>query len=263
MAAVETPPGVWADWPLILAYHGVSSQRRDGLALRVADFDHQMRWLADHGFQSLTLDAYLRRPVKKGERIVLITFDDGYEDNYSQAFPVLKRYGFTATIFLVSDYIGQEHVYWWDQAHVKSRFDARLYRPLNWRQIEEMVEYGIAFGSHTCTHPRALTALSHDKCWHEIYASRLALEHRLGAPVVSFCYPRGDLNDTVLGMVEQAGYQCGVVTPPRSGIPLTRYALRRVSMYRENSQLIFQLKTSTYFRRNYERLRRLRALLAV
>src|SRR5690554_6317719 len=123
---------VWPDWPLILAYHGVSDQRQDGLAVRVADFDRHMRWLAEHDFRSITLADYLRLPVKKGERIVIITFDDGYADNYTQAFPILKRYGFTATVFLVTDHVNQEHVFWWDHPYVKNQHSAHLYHPLTW-----------------------------------------------------------------------------------------------------------------------------------
>ena len=246
------------DWPLILAYHSVNDQREDCLAVRVADFERQLAWLARRGYRSLTLAEFRRQEIQKGERVVILTFDDGYADNYTYAFPLLKRYGFVATIFLVSDYVDTDHVYWWDEPLLKTASQRHLYHPLSWRQVEEMATYGIEFGSHTCTHPKRLTGLSPEESWHEIMDSRIALQTKLGTEVNSFCYPLGDLNSNMIQMVEQAGYDCAVVTPTRPGIPLNRFTLRRISIYRDNSPWLVRLKMTGIFRRNYEHLRRLR-----
>jgi peptidoglycan/xylan/chitin deacetylase (PgdA/CDA1 family) len=118
-----------------------------------------------------------------------------------------------------------------------------------------MADYGIEFGSHTCTHPE-LTAISEDACSDEITRSRADLQTMLGREIVSFCYPRGKLNDGVVKMVEDAGYSCAVVTPGRSPIPLCRHTLRRIGIYQRNTQLTFRLKLVPFVRRNYERLNR-------
>ncbi len=252
---------VWADWPLILAYHSVSEERKDGLAVRPADFERQMRWLASHGYRSITLAEHLRRPARRGEKVVIITFDDGYADTYTQAFPILRRYGFTAVVFLVTSYVGREHVFWWDEEKVNVYGRRSLYYPLTWEQAGELLDCGMELGSHTSTHPPALTRLEPGRCWDEIAASKLRLERQLGVEVSSFCYPRGDLDPAVVKMVEAAGYRGAVVTPPRYGIPLSRYTLRRISLYREYTPLHFRLMTSPFFRRNYESFKRLRRLL--
>ena len=245
--------GVWYDWPLILGYHSVSERRKDALAVRVADFEYQMAWLHRHGYRSITLAEFMSQNIERGERTLIITFDDGYADNCYSAFPILKRYGFVATIFLASDYVSTEHVFSWDVPKITAQADHALYRLMTWEQVHEMAADGIEFGSHTCTHPKQLTNLTREQCWQEIARSRADLGAKLGHEVVSFCYPRGDLNEEVVQMVKDAGYDCAVVTPPRSGIPLGRYTLRRTGIYHHNTPLHFRLKIMPLVRRYRER----------
>ncbi|HZW04740.1 MAG TPA: polysaccharide deacetylase family protein, partial [Anaerolineaceae bacterium] len=229
-----------ADMPLILAYHSVSDARTDGLAVRPEAFDWQMRWLAEHGYRAATLSQWAVGAASRGERAVWITFDDGYADNAAVAFPILQRYGFTATVFLVASAVGSGAVFWWDRAKLAGGTDPGPFAPLDWAQVEQLAAAGFEFGSHTLTHPAALTALPAEACWEEIAGSRAALTARLGTAVASFCYPRGDLNAAVVRMVAAAGYACAVVTPPRPDIPHTRYTLRRVSLYREYGPALFR-----------------------
>jgi len=241
---------VWDDWPLILAYHSVSDERTDSLAVRVSDFEMQTAWLHRRGYRSMTLESFNAQTPRKGERVVIITFDDGYADNYTNALPVLKQFGFVATLFPVSNFVDTDKLFWWDEGQVAAERDRSLYRTLTWEQIREMAAYGIEIGSHTCTHPR-LTSVSSEQCWDEITRSRAELEDKLGRPVVSFCYPAGDLNAEVITMVEKARYKCAVVTPPRNGIPLGRYTLRRIGVYHHNNPLLFRLKMMPFVRKNY------------
>lgn len=243
---------VWYDWPLILAYHSVSDDRTDALAVRVADFNYQMEWLNRHGYKSMTLAEFKRQPIHdKSERIVIITFDDGYADNYTVAFPILKRYGFVATSFLVLDYVNTNHIFWWDEPKIKGSTDQSLYALLTWPEIEEMARYGIEFGSHTRTHAN-LTELSPEECWREVSISRNDLINRVGHDIKSFCYPFGYLNEDVVNSVEKAGYDYATLTPTRSGIPLSHYTLRRVGIYRNTTPWRFRLKIQPLVRRVYE-----------
>jgi peptidoglycan/xylan/chitin deacetylase (PgdA/CDA1 family) len=245
---------VWHDWPLILAYHSVSDARTDGLAVRASDFEYQIGWLHRHGYRSITLAEFRGETFNRGERVVIITFDDGYADNYTAAFPILKCYGFVATVFLVSDFVGTDELLPADVARIKPGDDRSPYRILSWEQVGEMAAHGIEFGSHTCTH-RLLNSLSVEGRWDEIARSRADIGNKIGHEVESFCYPAGGLDKEAIQMVEKAGYDCAVVTPTRYGIPLCRYALRRIGIYRHNTPLLFRLKTTAMMRRNYERLK--------
>ena len=106
-----------------------------------------------------------------------------------------------------------------------------------------MLRHGFEFGSHSCTHPE-LTELTAERCWEEVSRSRSDLSDQLGEEVVSFCYPRGDVNSRVIEMVKRAGYDRAVVTPPRGRIPKGRYTLRRVGNL--FSQFLFQVPIEDY-----------------
>jgi peptidoglycan/xylan/chitin deacetylase (PgdA/CDA1 family) len=242
--------GVSQEWPLILGYHSVSEHRRDALAVRVCAFERQIKWLHRQGYRSMTMADFNREAVARAERIAIITFDDGYADNYHHAFPILRRYGFVATIFLVSDYVNTRHVHWWDLPKIPPGQSAIPYQLLTWVQVREMATYGIEFGSHSCTHPK-LTDVSESQCRDEIIRSRRDLAIKLERDVVSFCYPEGALSLQTMQMVEQAGYGCAVVTPPRPGIPLSTYSLRRVGIYQHTSPLSFRLKVTPWVMKNY------------
>jgi peptidoglycan/xylan/chitin deacetylase (PgdA/CDA1 family) len=249
--------GVWYDWPLILGYHSVSVHRRDALAVRTSEFESQIAWLRAHGYRSMTLAQYLAEPVAHGERVVIPTFDDGYLDNYTDAFPILKRHGFVGTFFVVSDYVGSDHVFYWDEKKIESGGGKEWYGLMTWEHVLEMEAHGMEIGSHTCTHPE-LTKVPVDRCREEVERSRHDLGRRLGREIGSFCYPRGYLDDAVIRCVAAAGYSCAVVSPERHGIPLGAYTLRRIGVHQGNTKTTFRLKTMRSVRRNHERLMRLK-----
>lgn len=242
------------DRPLILAYHSISQRRQDSLAVRPADFEAHLRWFRDHGYQSHTLAQFVNGACDGARRVVLVTFDDGYADNYTLAFPILKRYGFVATIFLVSDYVDTDRTFTWDLHKIDDGHDVDLYKTLTWTQVQEMAAYGIDFGSHTCTHPE-LTTVIPTQASDELIRSRKDLQRRLGNEIVSFSYPRGALNPRIVGLVESSGYRCAVVTPNRRGIPLGPFTLRRVGIYHNVNPLMFGLKLNPVIRRIYESVR--------
>ena len=136
-------------WIPILCYHRVCPKNEIGkdspsLCVTPEQFKNQMSLLKLLGYLPLSVQALLaslqgRRNL--GRRPVLLTFDDGYADNYVYAFPILKKFSFTAVIFLVTDFLGKKNV--WDSGSVSL---------LNEGQVEEMHMNGISFGSHTATH---------------------------------------------------------------------------------------------------------------
>lgn len=212
----------------VLMYHKVNSNPlTGGLGIRVAPvrFERQMRYLANNGYHTVSLTdlvAFLEKNEVLPSRPVVITFDDGYLDNYQHAFPVLKKYGFTATIFVVVNYVGKTN-----------DFDVQTgLQPVNqlagWKELKQMADYGIVIGSHTMDHP-FLTRLSPSKARYQIEKSKSVLEKRLGRPVEVFSYPYGSHNNRLVQMVKESGYLAAVTTDQglvtRSSNP---YVLKRI-----------------------------------
>jgi glycosyltransferase involved in cell wall biosynthesis/peptidoglycan/xylan/chitin deacetylase (PgdA/CDA1 family) len=212
----------------ILLYHAIGSlDEPAGLYVMPAyQFAKQMTWLKRMGYLPITLKHFLacqrdRRLVPVGS--VVITFDDGYVDNYTDAYPVLQQQNIPATIFLVSGYIGLDNK--WDEQ--KPLADRRL---MSWSQIQELMERGVQFGAHTCTHP-SLTAISSNRAEDEITHSRQQLESRLSEPVDFFAYPYGEHDPCVQAMVRQAGFAAGCTVDAGLNTLITPvFSLRRTEI---------------------------------
>jgi peptidoglycan/xylan/chitin deacetylase (PgdA/CDA1 family) len=187
----------------ILMYHAFGMPGESAGRFVVPDrrFAWQMAWLKRMRYRVISLEEFLRyrREYRMPPaRSVVITIDDGYADNYSVAYPILRRYGFPATIFLVSRYIGGANR--WDR---QGRLAGRAL--LGWSEIKEMQRGDVKFGAHTRTHPR-LSRLSVEQAQDEIDGSRADLEHELGVPFDLFSYPHGDYAETSRLIVERAGF---------------------------------------------------------
>jgi peptidoglycan/xylan/chitin deacetylase (PgdA/CDA1 family) len=196
----------------ILMYHAVDrippNARSPRLYVPPAQFEAQLATLARLGYQTISFGDWLAHRRGEGSlprRPIIITFDDGYRSLAQHAWPLLHRFGFSATVFLVSDLIGKTNA--WDPPEP---VEALLTGP----QIMEMQADGIAFESHTRTHP-ALTMIPAEDALEQLATSRLALSSLLGAPVTILCYPYGKQNDSVRDLARQAGYQAAVIARPR------------------------------------------------
>jgi peptidoglycan/xylan/chitin deacetylase (PgdA/CDA1 family) len=175
-------------------------------------FEWHMAYLRNHRFNVLSLDALaqaVRQKKSLPAKSVVITFDDGYEDNYTHAFPILKKYRFPATVFVSSDLM-----------------DMPGY--LTSGQVEEMMAHGIDIGSHTRTHVY-LPDMTGEKQLEEIRGSKERLEEVLGAPVKYFSYPAGGFTEQIKHLVREAGYH-GACTTNRGYDRLNRdvFELKRV-----------------------------------
>jgi peptidoglycan/xylan/chitin deacetylase (PgdA/CDA1 family) len=177
----------------ILMYHRIDEIRSAddtyfGLTTTPAAFEAQMHYLATRGFQALSLPEALRceeGEIRPPKRPIVITFDDGYEDNYSQAWAILKKYDFTATIFLVAERIGQVND--WDNEAVRGNW-----RLMSIEQIREMQQSSISFGSHTLNHV-SLVDVDPQEAYRQIYDSKQLLEGLLDHKVEFFLIPTTDL----------------------------------------------------------------------
>jgi peptidoglycan/xylan/chitin deacetylase (PgdA/CDA1 family) len=214
----------------ILMYHYIRANpnRHDTLGADLSvtpqHFAAQMALLVAAGYQTITLDdlvAALREDRPLPPHPVILTFDDGYADFYTTAYPILARYGLRATSFVITGRVGRPGYLTWDEMRTM--------------QAGGLVQ----FESHTVDHVE-LNRVSRLKAEYELDASRAALEQHLGVPIEFFCYPSGRYNAAVETLVARAGYEAALSTQPgmlhRAGDLL---ALSRVRVHGAESLAAF------------------------
>ncbi len=203
VVVAESYPAVIAD-PVpecraaILVYHHVNPHSvGETPPLRAMTVSHvafaaQMQHLYDAKYAVVSLDAVsacLTSSVPLPEKAVVITLDDGWSSQYVYALPILEKYHFTATFFVVTNL-------------VLERDGGGL---LSWPQVKDLDKRGMTIGSHSKTHPN-LTLLGDAQLKDEVAGSKKMIEDRLGKPARHFAYPFGFVNDRVVAAVRGAGY---------------------------------------------------------
>jgi peptidoglycan/xylan/chitin deacetylase (PgdA/CDA1 family) len=168
-------------------------------------FAAQMALLHHLRYRVLRLNEALRCLVDKEPvpaRAVVLTFDDGYENFYEYAYPVLQRYRFPAIVYLISDLVGKASSWFArDGRDTPMLMDAR--------RIRQLHAAGIDFGAHSASHVR-LAEQSTERVREEVFGSKRALEDLLGSAVLDFCYPYGSHDMRAVDLVAEAGYRSGV-----------------------------------------------------
>jgi peptidoglycan/xylan/chitin deacetylase (PgdA/CDA1 family) len=216
----------------ILTYHSIS----ENLFGKVHPYHHintpvsvfamQMKWLRREGYRTINLSELLSGFEANQDltKTVALTFDDGYQDFYTDAFPLLRQCGFMATLFLATDRIRDTSV----------RIEGANY--LTWKEVRELHSEGIAFGSHSVTHAD-FRSLGPDQIDYELEYSKETIEQRTGAPVESFSYPfalpeeDGDFIRYLADTLENVGYSNGVSSTIGRAKPKdTRFFLPRLSV---------------------------------
>ena len=181
----------------ILTYHSIDGSN-SVISTAPNIFRLQMRFLRENNYNVLSLSKLVELFTQNKTivpKTVTITFDDGFRNFYTQAFPVLEEYGFDATVFLVADFCGK-HNDWAGNPSALPRSEL-----LSWREIKELNENGIEFGSHTRTHPD-LTRISNTEARRELTESKSIIEEKLGTKVSTFAYPFGKYNPQIKRIAE-------------------------------------------------------------
>jgi peptidoglycan/xylan/chitin deacetylase (PgdA/CDA1 family)/glycosyltransferase involved in cell wall biosynthesis len=231
----------------VLMYHRVvehpPAHPTHGIWVTAEQFGDQLRFLRRRGFETITFrdyDRFLQGHARLPRRPVILTFDDGYEDNLSIAFPLLRKFDCRAVVFVVTD--AKRRTNFWDP-------DEQQADLLTAEQIRELHRAGMEIGSHTITHPR-LPQASDETIRRELGESRDALQQILGSEVVSFAYPYGDLNSATKSLVGEAGYKFAVAAD--SG-PFSFFQdlleIRRIQVFPWTTATGFWKKTLPFYSR--------------
>ncbi|MFM8889363.1 MAG: polysaccharide deacetylase family protein [Solirubrobacterales bacterium] len=204
----------WRPWkgPVpILMYHPIQEPVEGNpypdLFLTREDFADQVQWLERSGFQAVTLEEVLNSWFEGGTlppKPVVLSFDDGYQSQYENAFPLMEELGWPGVLNL--------------KALESDIYDS---------QVEEMVAAGWEVASHSATHPD-LPSLSDSQLEDEMVRSQRILENQFDTRVTNFCYPAGSYDDRVIAAVREAGYRSATSTEPGLGRPSDRWSLDRI-----------------------------------
>jgi peptidoglycan/xylan/chitin deacetylase (PgdA/CDA1 family) len=200
---------------IVLNYHKVDYMN-NSLSVLPPDFEYQMAFLKDNGYHTITPhEMYMAftdgAPLPTNP--VLITFDDGYADNYTYAYPILKKYGMKAAIFVITSLMGRPGY-------------------LTWGQAAEMEASGVvSIESHTVTHG-SLTDLTDEQIRYELTEAKHDIEQRLGKEVEFLAYPTGAYNLHIASLVQEAGYK-GAFTVRYGNMDRSAnfYAIERVPIF--------------------------------
>ena len=216
----------------ILTYHSISGNLfgkvhpYHQINTPASVFAMQMKWLRREGYRTINLSELLRgfETTEDLAKTVVLTFDDGYQDFYTNAFPLLRQCGFRATVLLATDRIRDTSV----------RMEGADY--LTWSEVRELHAEGITFGSHSVTHAD-FRSLGPEHIEYELGYSKETIEQKIGAPVESFSYPfalpeeDGDFIRYLADTLENMGYSSGVCSTIGRAMPKNkRFFLPRLSV---------------------------------
>ena len=239
--------------PVVMYHRVINNSENEGIYgtyIYENIFRQHMQYLKDNNFDVITFEDLnkigWRNRFQRNKKYIMITFDDGYVDNYNLAFPILKEFGFKATIFLMGESTYNE----WDvNAGGEKKFEL-----MDKFMIKEMQDYGIEFGAHTFNHPK-LNKLSEEGIRHQIVDVKKPLEEKIEKEIITFAYPYGILNDYAKKMAREAGYTFTVSTDSGSVcLSDDLYQIRRIAIFPNTNLFSFKRKVAGNY--NFKKIKR-------
>lgn len=223
----------WGYYLPILSYYRIGPLRSDRApTVSAQTFERHLQWLTAWRVRVLSLGAVVRLVERRWplpRRSVVLTIDDGYAETHEIAWPLLKRYGFSAAVFVIPSRIGQPGF-------------------TTWEQVADMAREGVLIGSHTMHHAY-LPLVSAERLVEEIVEAKRMIEASIGRPVHYLSYPLGGFGATIQAAARQAGFRGACTTNRawfRRGMDL--FALRRIKMTERDAHLLrFRAKVSGYY----------------
>ncbi len=225
----------------ILAYHQVEHGVGWGIN-RVSPrmFERQIAYLAAEGYQSIRLIDFLDDRITCAKPVI-ITFDDADESAHRIAYPILRKHGFRAVLFVITDFVGRRN-------HWDYHFGGAYRMHLDWGQIQELAEAEWEIGSHSATHPD-LTRLNENALYNELVSSRRILEDRVGRACIAISYPFNRFDDRVIKAVTETGYQGGfcLSVPRKITENHVRFTIPRSGVYAVDGLTGFRMKLNDHW----------------
>ncbi len=223
-------------------YHSIITNKSEGgkhnIYVLLKNIRQQLIYLKENKYRTITFRDISEGKVSDFNKTIILTFDDGYEDNYDLLFPLLKEFNFKAVIFLVTQLSFNK----WgtDEGEPKRNLMTK-------KQILEMDAYGIEFGGHTCTHI-ALNTVTDDVKLAEIMGCKQSITDLLTKLPISFAYPFGGIDASVKRIIKESGFKYGIAT--KSG-PIDfhedPYQIRRIEISSRTSMFGFKRKVSGHY----------------
>lgn len=230
----------WGHVP-ILMYHSIADIPGDRLSVSPKAFAGQLAYLHKNGRKTITLEQYAAwrqegRPIP--DRAVILTFDDGYLDNYSNALPLLLQYGMTAAVFPVAGWIGKTND--WENYPGKS-----FHRMMGWPELRAWLDAGMDMGVHTVTHCSLSSLPDREAIAFELQSSQKAFAEHLQFNPAFLCYPYGDFDNRVKQIAADCGFKGALaILNDTPWFSHDMYAMQRVPVSQRHRLEHFAVKVS-------------------
>lgn len=182
--------------PILMYHHIAQKEPQDSYYVSPEIFEQQMKWLKDNEYKVVSYDEFYKTAISLEslpQKPVVITFDDGVIDQYTNALPILKKYGYTATFFIKLNNVGPDK------------------GGMTWEQIKDLVNSGMTIGSHSVNHDN-MANMNEKNLQYELIESKKALEENLGIKINHFCYPGGAYSNQTIEALKEARYVSAATT---------------------------------------------------